>query len=327
MDLQLLHYRGWQGSFHRPIWAVWPIARTALKMLFRRWIFWILYAFGLLIFLMFFFGGYMLDWLRTEIASAPPIEIGGRNLPLDRLLDTLEEGIILLNGGNRTYAYFFHYQGAMLMVVLALTGSILVGNDYIHGSVPFFLAKPLSRWHYILGKWLAVGVVINMLTTLPALLLFLQNGLSDYRYFFSTSYFYNAATGGGPSGLALLLGIFGYGLLLTVVLGLILVAVASWARKTMTLVLIWTSLFLFFRIISEVLVDLGQDSDASARWRLMDLWNNLRLVGCTFLGLEPDMLIPQPQPSPLEAAVVLLVVSVLCLIYLNRKTRAVEIIT
>ena len=64
-----------------------------------------------------------------------------------------------------------------------------------------------------------------------------------------------------------------------------------------------------------------------ARWRLIDLWNNLRLLGCVCLAIDHERIWPQPQPEFWEAAVVLGVVCFLCLSYLNRRTRAVEIVT
>ena len=64
-----------------------------------------------------------------------------------------------LNGSAETYRNFIHYQGYMVMIVLALAGSVLVGNDFRYGSLPFYLSKPLRRWHYLLGKGLAVAVV------------------------------------------------------------------------------------------------------------------------------------------------------------------------
>src|SRR5208283_1417490 len=64
----LLHYRAWQGAFHNPWWSVWPITRVSLGVLLRRWLFWILYAFGLLLFLMFFFGTFLLAWAESQAA-------------------------------------------------------------------------------------------------------------------------------------------------------------------------------------------------------------------------------------------------------------------
>ncbi len=321
MSLQLLHYRRWQGDFLRPACSVWPIARVSLGTLFRRKTFWVLYAISLLIFLMFFFGGMLMDWFVSEMPAT--IRIEGMAIPTERFVKFFRQVSQVLNGTQETFRWFFLYQGLMVMVTLALTGALLVGNDFTYGSVPFYLAKPLSRWHYILGKCLAVGVVINMLTTLPALILFMQRGTSDYDYFFDPNYFVTNGTGTGPAGLPLLLGILAFGLLLTVFLSIMLVAVTSRVRRTVPLVLVWTTLFLFCRRLSSVLVD-GLQMDE--RWRLIDLWNSLQLVGSYFLQVEPEHLRPQPQPATWEAALVLTVVTLLCLIYLNRRTQAVEVV-
>ena len=48
----------------------------------------------------------------------------------------------------------------MVVVTLALVGTALVGSDFAARSVPFYLAKPISRWHYIGGKCLAVAAIV-----------------------------------------------------------------------------------------------------------------------------------------------------------------------
>jgi hypothetical protein len=317
----LLHYRAWQGQFHSAAWSVWPIARVALATLFSRRMFWVLYAAGLLLFLMFFFGTYLLDWAQTQLATAQ-VQIGSWQTDPERMMRFFTRTLSILNGSRDTFAYFFVYQGAMVMVVLALAGSILVGNDFTHRTLPFYLAKPLSPWHYVLGKCLAVGVVVNLLTTLPALVLFAQHGLDEWEYFTNPDFF--IANGGrGPASWPLLLGILGYGLVLTVFLSILLVATATWVRRTMPLIMIWTSLFLFLRLLANILVE---GLKYHERWRLIDLWNNLCLVGFACLGFEHEKVWPRPQPPFHEAALVLLGVSILCLIYLSRRTRAVEIV-
>jgi ABC-2 type transport system permease protein len=319
-NAHLLHYRAWRGTFRHPLAGVWPIARVSLAMLFRRRLFWWLYVAGLLIFFMFFFGTFLLDWAQTQILQTT-FQIG--KLQPEQVVRALRQGVSVLNGSQETYAYFFLYQGVMIMVILALAGSVLVGNDFNFGSLPFYLAKPLSRWHYLLGKGLAVGILVNLLTTLPALLLFAQHGLDDWEYVVDPNYFTRNETGHGPAGIPLLLGIVAYGLLLTVFLSLMLVATASWVRRTMPLIMVWTTIFLFFRLLSSILVDgLGYHES----WRLIDLWNSLRLVGCTFLGFEHRRIVPAPQPPVWQAVVSLGALSLLCLSYLNRRTRAVEIV-
>jgi ABC-2 type transport system permease protein len=330
-DTRLLRYRSWRGDFRAPYRSIWPIARVALGTLLRRKLFWWLYGFSLLVFLMFFFGSYLLSWAETQIPKQPvQVQVGSekRQLETDRMLRAVRESIQVLSGNCDTFAFFYRYQGLMVMVVLSLAGSILVGNDITHGSLPFYLAKPLSRWHYILGKCVAVAVVVNLLTTLPALVLYLQHGLDDLDYFLDPDFF-RKNLGIGHASWPLLLGVLGYSAVMTVTLSLLLVATATWVRRTMPIVMVWTTIFLFLHLFSGMLVD-GFHFDA--RWRLVDLWNNIGLVGCACLGLGdetnplPPMLMPPPQPAVAEAALVLLGVCLLCLIYLNQRTRAVEIV-
>jgi len=306
---ELLHYRPWRGDFRPPSASVWPIARVALQSIFRRWMFWIIYLLGLLIFLLFFFGQYLLAWAQTQVGETD-VRVGGLGRMNPRNLIQLFRVFLKLDGGAETYRNFFAYQGHIVMIILALAGAILIGNDLRFGSLPYYLSKPLSRWHYLLGKGLAVAVFINLITTIPAVILFVQWGVLD-----SWDYFYDSFD--------LLLGILGYGLVITVTLTLLLLATATWLRRTVPLIMTWTTLFFFCRLLSSALVD---GLRFSPRWRLIDLWNSMSLIGSTCLGLEPHTFRPAHQPPWYEAAVVLGGVSLLCLIYLIQRIRAVEIV-
>ncbi len=322
MNVQLLHYRSWQGSLRRPLWSIWPIARVSLALLLRRRLFWGLYAFGLLFFLMFFFGSFLLNWAQTQIPTTP-IQIGRLRTDPDRLLRVFRQALNVLSGSQETFAHFFSFQGSMVVVMLSLAGAQMVGNDYTCRSLPFYLAKPLSRWHYLLGKGLAVAMVVHLLTTLPALLLFAQHSMDDWEYLTRVDFFVYYELGKGPSGWLLLAGILGYGCLLSVFLSILLVAIASWVRRTLPLIMVWTALFFFLRMLASILVDVLK---YDARWRLLDLWNNLGLLGRAMLGFDHQQLGFRPQPSLMEASLVLAGVCIICLSFLNLRTRAVEIV-
>jgi ABC-2 type transport system permease protein len=303
MPVNLLHYRAWGGTFTGSGWTVWPIARVAVTMVFRRKLFWGLYAFALLTFLVFFFGQYLLAFAEAQMAEQTINVFWGKAKP-GELIEQLRVGL-KLNGTAETYRNYFWYQGWMVMVLLAMAGAILVGNDFHHGSLPFYLSKPLSPLHYVLGKCLAVAVFVNLMTTIPALVLYAQ-----YRVLYSDSW------GGLEHEARLLAGIVGYGLVLTVFLSLMLVATATWLRRTVPLIMAWTGMFFFFRLLGAALVD-GLKYDA--RWRLIDLWNDTYLVGNVCLGIDMDSIQPAPQPSWYLAALVLGVLSVLCLSYLSLR--------
>src|SRR5262249_31410047 len=151
-----------------------------------------------------------------------------------------------------SYRWFMENQVRGVMMVLALAGAVVVGNDFRLGGLAFYLTKPLSRWHYVAGKCLAVALFINLMTTLPALVLFVQYGmLNTYDYLWDNW--------------RLALGIVAYGLLLTVFLSLFLVAVASLLRRTVPLLMAWTTVFVFLRQLAWAMVRVG---NLDVHWRL-----------------------------------------------------------
>jgi ABC-type transport system involved in multi-copper enzyme maturation permease subunit len=305
MSAALLHYRPWRGEFRRPVASVWPIARVALGMIFRRKLFWVLYVLGLFFFLLFFFGQYLLALIPTQTG-----ESRGFEAMMLRALPQLRR-MLKLDGTGQMYASYFNLQGNMVMIILALAGAILIGNDVRFGSLPFYLSKPLSRWHYLLGKGLAVAVFINLMTTGPAVLLFIQCGLLDSWDYYLDQF-------------RLLLGILGYGLVLTVSLSLILLAMATWLQRTVPLIMAWTLVFMFCRVLAVTLVE---QLHYDPRWRLIDLWYNTSLVGNACLGIDLQAARPDFNPAWAEAALVLLTVCILCLTYLILRIRGVEVVT
>ena len=316
----LLHYRRWQGTFHNAWWSVWPITRVALGSLLTRKLFWLLYGFGLLLFLMFFFGTFLLAWAESQLAVTQQ-QLGRFGDP-GRMIMGIRRALNILNGSRETYQYFFSYQGGIVVVTLSLAGALLVGNDFTYRSLGFYLAKPISRWHYIAGKMLAVFLVVQMMTTLPALGLYAQHAFDDWDYLWNVDYFIERGHK-GPAGIPLLAAVIAYGTLLSAFLSVLLAATASWMRRTMPLILVWMSTFFFMRLLANMLVD-GLHYDA--RWRLIDLWSNLTLIGQGLLGFASDEITPKPHPEFWEAALMLTGVCTVCLIYLNRRTQAVEIV-
>ena len=217
---------------------------------------------------------------------------------------------LALNGTAHTFGNFIWFQGYVLVIVLALAGSVLVGNDFFHGSLPFYLSKPIGRWHYVLGKCLAIGAFVNVMTTLPAILLWIEAGL---LYDWKTYYLDN---------FDLLLGILGYGLVLTVTLSLLVVTTAVWVRRTVPMVMVWMGLFVFLRMLGAWLTEALKDE----RWRLIDLWNDLYLCGLWCLQAEHDTIRPTPQPAFGDAWLVVGGVCAAGVLYLRRRVQAVEVV-
>jgi ABC-2 type transport system permease protein len=305
----LLRYRPWKGELNPPAYASVAMARSSLRLLFRRKIFWALYALALMIFFFFFYGQYLVVWIQLQTANqtvtfgAMPVRVG----ELTKFLDKLN-----LNGSPHTFGNFIWFEGYITMIVLALAGAVLVGNDFQHGSLPFYLSKPIGRRHYVLGKMLGIGAFINLLTTIPALLLFIQAGLLyDWQSYYTDNFL-------------LLLGILAYGLLLTVVLSLLLVATAVWVRRTVPLIMIWSGLFVLCRTVAGFLVEA---QNFSPLWRLIDLWNDLYLIGLWLMRADIDPAKLGQNPQPWQAALVVGGLCAICLLYLRKRIQAIEIVS
>lgn len=305
----LLRYRPWRGTPHGPLFASLAMARVSLRLLIRRRLLWGLFGLGLLVFFFFFYAQYLVVWITNQL-STETVRFAGIPVSVNNLTKFLDR--LALNGTTHTFGNFIWFQGYVLIIVLALAGSVLVGNDFFHGSLPFYLSKPIGRRHYVLGKCLAIGGLVTLFVTLPAVLLWLEAGL---LYDWQTYYLDN---------FDLLLGILGYGLVLTATLSLLVVATAIWVRRTVPLVMVWMGLFVYPQILSSLLVD---GLNLPAQWRLLDLWNNLYLCGLWCLQADPASIRPQPQPDDWEAALTVGGVMAVCLLYLRKRVRAVEIVS
>ncbi len=309
----LLRYRPWKGTFRPPIFAALAMARASLVLLLRRKLFWAVYALAGLVFFAYFFGQYLGVWLPQQIRGRT-FALAGQGAKVELKLDDLIGGLIetvKLGGSADTFANFIWFEGHVAMIVLALAGAVLVGNDFHHGSLPFYLSKPIGRRHYVLGKVLGVGLFVNLLTTLPTVLLWLQAGMLQgwQTYYFEKFH--------------LLLGILGYGAVLTVVLSLMLVAAAVLVRRTVPLVMVWGGLFVLLPRLAEFLADVQK---AGPLWKLIDLWNNAYLVGLWLLRVEFTEQMRADEPAVWQAAAVLAGVCVACWVYLRQRVRGVEVV-
>jgi ABC-2 type transport system permease protein len=87
--------------------------------------------------------------------------------------------------------------------------------------------------------------------------------------------------------------------------------------------MVWMGVFALLRLLAVWLVD-GMHGHPS--WRLIDLWNDLYLIGLWCLQADPATIRPQPQPAIWEAALAIGAVCAACLLYLRKRVQAVDIV-
>ena len=279
---------GWKEQPRTAWLAAWPIALTALRLVFRRKLFWLLLGFALLNFL-FMFGAIYL--LATLTAEQP--EIGKM---LSMMLPDLA-------GTGKTFLNFMLAQGTVTMILLAFAGSVLAGNDHRRGGLTFYLSRRINVLQYAGGKLLAIGLLVSLTTTFPALVLFLEQGmLGDTANYFAENY-------------NIVIGILGYGGLIAVTLGLLLFALVSWMPRPVPLVMSWACLFFFLPVLSEILSKVFDDR----QWRLLNLWRDIYAVGSRCFGEAAVRSRDVAQLS--EAVVVIVVVCIVSFIAIMIRIR------
>jgi ABC-type transport system involved in multi-copper enzyme maturation permease subunit len=287
-----LEYRGWDERL-RPAWmACWPIAWTGLKLVLRRKLFWLLLGLAGMNFLLMFASIYLKAQIQVENPAVAQF--------IDRLLSSV-------TGGGQTYRDFMFAQGTAIMLLLAFAGELLVGSDYRQGGLTFYLSRRIGRRHYVLGKLLSIGLLVSLVTTLPALVLYVEYGLlTDSLKYFGENW-------------RIVLGILGYGLIMSVVLSLLLFALASWLQKTVPLVMAWACVFVLLPALGMILRTVFQDRN----WQLLMLWRNIRLLGTACFGALRE----RDEPLLLWATLIVAAVCVLCVVALIPRVRAVRVVS
>jgi ABC-2 type transport system permease protein len=291
MPLAQAGYREWDGHRRSPWWAVATLVRTGLALIFRRWVFWILIVLGLLNFLFNFAFIYLKATLVVQSGD------------MAKFLDNYR-----VTGTGDAYADFMNAQAAITTLLLAFAGSTLIGSDYRQGGMVFYLSRAIGKRHYIVGKLLAIGAVVTVITTVPTLILFFEYGfLSSSLDYFTGEW-------------RILVGILGYGAILATVQSVMLFAVAAWVPRTVPLVMTWLGLFVLLTALAHTLRAV-QDN---RRWLLLALWEDMYRVGQWCFGSTSDV-------RPLSASIgeyfaVLGGVCVFGLLLIIRRVRAVEVV-
>lgn len=245
------HYHGWQGKLHTPWRACGAIVRLTLLQVIRRKLYWIVLALGLLQFLLF----WSIIYAVTQLQMPGDVQT--------RILRQFGFSSESDSGQENGYMRFMDRQNIVVILLLSFSGSLLVGADFKDRVLPFYLSRRIDRRHYLCGKLLAIGVLVSLLTTVPALLLFMEYGM------FTSSTEYWRSNG------RLVVSLIGYGTILSIVNSILLSSLAAYLQRSAPIAIAWTSLLLLPGRFGDYL----RAATDNEYWRLLDLWRDMRLAG------------------------------------------------
>lgn len=294
MSIDVAHYHGWHGSLRSPWSASLAIVRVALIQVFRRKAYWLVLALGLTHFLLVWAMIYAVNQ-----AGQPP---EFRQEVLERLGFAMSRNGEAKNG----YLAFMERQGVPVMILLAFSGSLLVGSDFRSGAVAFYLSRRIDRRHYIIGKLGAISVIVSLLTTIPALLLYFEYGM------FSPSLQY------WIDNWRSLAAVLVYGAVLAVVLSIWLASLSAYLQRVAPIAIAWATLFILPKPLRTLLT-----RDRYDYWNLIDPWRDIHYAGRLGFG---ELKNGDERQFALWAAAFLAVSCAIALVALVRRVRAVDVV-
>ncbi len=295
MGIDNAHYYGWHGKLHSPWWATLSLVRVGLLQVFRRKSYWIVIALGVFQFLSFWIAIYIVT--QTKLPPAAQRDLYGF-FGFSPHADADEE-----NG----YVTFMQNQSVVVMILLAFSGSLLVGSDFRLKALPFYLSRRVDRRHYIVGKLLTISALVSLLTTVPALALFIEYGM------------FTSSIGYWRDNMGMVASVLAYGLVLCAVLSILLVTISAYLQRVVPIAITWSSMFVMLGLLGTYL----KDASGNPYWALIDPGRDIRLVGKLCFGAFSK---PVEADMARWAAVILTSVCAVSLVLLVRRVRAVDIV-
>lgn len=186
-----------------------------------------------------------------------------------------------------------------VVILMAVVGSDLVAKDVASGAIHLYFSRPVGRHQYLLGKLLPAAAVLGFVIVVPGVVL----SLAQLVLAFEADY---AEFG------AKLVQVMAYGAVLSSAGAAIIVFLSSFGLRARYVGLAWVGFYFFSTIVSGVLAESMPD----ATW--------LDLVSVHELAVQSGRFFWDPSTSRAEPVVVLLAVTALCLLGLDRRLKTLE---
>ena len=254
-------------------------------------VFWILISLAMLHFLITF----ALIYLKSQMAVSEELGFASQ------LIDAIQ-----VTGSGKAYMEFLLRQTEGVYITLAYASAVLLASDFQAGGINFYLSKPIGRVQYLLGKLLALFVVVGIQTLLPALALFVEAALYAENFTYVEDHTH------------VLIGIFAYSAVIMVVPSLLGLAIAVTLRKTAPIIVVWIG-FLFiipaFGLLLRAVFN-------NINWMMVGLRYDLQVIGRALFGI----LSPAGETRLPYVLAIMIALSVLSIALVLRQLKPVEVV-
>jgi ABC-2 type transport system permease protein len=229
-------YQHWRGplSGHGRRWLTIMLQGVRVQLT-RIWLRRMLYL-SLIPALVFI--GFMSVWGLVEQRSEGALALIRNFLPSSLLMDPRAQRAMIW---TIAFSYFFKIQMYFIMILVAVAGPGLISSDLRFNALPLYFSRPLNRVDYFVGKLGVIGALVGAVAVVPALLAYVL-GLA-----FSLDF------GVVKDTWQILLGSIGYGLLITISAGALMLAMSSLSRRSLYVGVSWAGLWIITGWVGTVL--------------------------------------------------------------------------
>lgn len=289
MSVYKHEYRAYTGPVTSLRSRIGVLARYALAEAWSSKITLVLFAVSMIPVVVFLLGIYLAN---NPIARALIVHGGSARLDIDA-------------------SFFLKVLTSQCWLALVLTAWIaprLVSFDLADNALPILLSHPISRFGYVLGKFIALFSSLSLVTWIPSLLLFAYQGYTSPRPWVGAN-------------LRIAVGLLAGSVLWIALLSILGLALSSWVKWRMVAT---------GSIFAAVLIPAGVGGVVSAilrtKWGfLLNLPVMMSQLWQRLMGTPESIRIGRELPNTAIAAMLVLICFV-CVVMLNARIRAREVV-
>ena len=161
-----LSYSGYDGVLEQPTFRWWVISKMSMKLAVAKKGFWVWASISAYWYLVLGAVFYFMDILGAQSPLGPGHSLFDLIVWKDKFLDA------------------FAISQLLLFIVALLIGTGTIANDNRANALLVYLSKPVTKLDYLLGKWMAIFLIITAIVAVPALLFYGYCYMSFRQYGF-----------------------------------------------------------------------------------------------------------------------------------------------
>jgi ABC-2 type transport system permease protein len=249
-------YQHWQGPLSGHGWRWWAIARHGVRIQMKSWILRLLLLAAWLPALALVAAVAL--WGLVEQKSEGVLALVRNLLPADVLLEPQN---YRLTAWTLAYSFFFKVEMFFIMLLVAFVGPSLISRDLRFNALPLYLARPMTRLDYFLGKLGVIGWLVALAAVGPAVLAYAIGAC------------FSLNLGVVKDTYTVLLGSIAFGLVITLSIGTFVLALSSLTRRSLYVGIAWAGMWIISGSVGSIMTAIHHHSlRQELRQQEMDTW-------------------------------------------------------